>query len=189
MDYNVADVAARIRELREILEISVEDMAEYCGCSCEQYAAVENGEVDFPFSFIQRCAKKLEVDLITLVTGESPHLSYYSIVRKGKGMPIKRRSGFIYYHLAENFKGKMCEPLYVTAPFKPEEQDAPIALSAHEGQEFDYILKGKLKVAIENHIEVLEEGDSIIYDSSHGHGMIAVGGEECVFLAITIKKS
>lgn len=188
MDHNVTDIAARIKEMREILEIPTEEMAEYCECSVEQYEAVERGEVDVPFSFIQRCSKKLGVDLITLITGESPHLSYYSIVRNGRGMPIKRRSGFTYFHLAENFKGKMCEPLYVTAPYKEEEQDAPIALSAHEGQEFDYILKGKLKIAIENHIEVLEEGDSIIFDSSCGHGMIAIGGEECVFLAVTIKR-
>lgn len=187
MEYNLADVAARIQDMREILEITEEDMAAYCGCTVEKYREIEKGEVDVPFSFIQRCAKKLDVDLITLVTGESPHLSYYSIVRKGMGMPIKRRSGFTYFHLAENFKDKMCEPLYVTAPYKEEEQNAPIALSAHEGQEFDYVLKGQLKVAIENHIEILEEGDSIIYDSSHGHGMIAVGGKECVFLAITIK--
>ena len=148
MEYNYADIARRIRELRDIQEFTPEEVAEYCDCSVEQYLKIENGEIDFPFSFIQRCSKKLGVDLITLVSGESPRLKNYSVVRNGNGMPIKRRSGFIYYHLAENFKDKMCEPLYGTAPYKEEEQNAPIALSAHEGQEFDYVLKGKLKIQI-----------------------------------------
>ena len=73
------------------------------------------------------------------------------------------------------------------APYLPEEQDQPIHLSFHEGQEFDYILKGSLKVAMEDKIEVLGEGDAIYYDSGHGHGMIATGGEECVFLAVVLK--
>ena len=50
------------------------------------------------------------------------------------------------------------------------------------------ILKGSLKVAMEDHIEVLREGDAIYYDSGHGHGMIAAGGEECVFLAVVLKR-
>lgn len=85
-------------------------------------------------------------------------------------------------------KGKLCEPFLVTAPYKAEEQNAPIHLSTHEGQEFDFILKGTLKAQFEEHTEILHEGDSVLYDSSHGHGMIATNGEECVFLAIILKK-
>jgi len=40
---------------------------------------------------------------------------------------------------------------------------------------------------MEGHTEYLHEGDAIYYDSGHGHGMIATGGEECVFLAIVMK--
>lgn len=101
---------------------------------------------------------------------------------------MKRRSGFNYYHLGYRFKDKLCEPFLVTAPFSQEEQDKPITLSTHEGQEFDYILKGSLKVAFEDHTEVLNEGDSVLYNSAHGHGMIATNGEDCAFLAIILKK-
>lgn len=101
---------------------------------------------------------------------------------------MKRRSGFNYYHLGYRFKGKLCEPFLVTAPFSQAEQDKPIALSTHEGQEFNYIVKGSLKITLEEHTEVLHEGDSVLYDSSHGHGMIATDGEDCVFLAVILKK-
>lgn len=187
-EIRIAEIAERIRTLREIMDFTVEEMAETVSCTVEEYEAAERGESDFSFTFLFKCADKFGVDMIEILTGENPHLSFYSIVRKGEGLPIKRRSGFNYYHLCSNLKDKYCEPFLVTAPYKPEEQDAPIHLSVHEGQEFDYILKGTLKVQFEEHTEILREGDCVLYDSSHGHGMIATDGEECIFLAIILKK-
>jgi quercetin dioxygenase-like cupin family protein len=128
------------------------------------------------------------VDIVELLTGENPHLSFYSIVRKGDGLDIKRREGFKYEHLGYRFKSKIAEPFLVTAPYMEEEQNKPIELSTHEGQEFDFILKGTMKAQMENHVEILHEGDSMYYNSGRGHGMIATGGEECVFLAVVLRK-
>ena len=72
--------------------------------------------------------------MIEILTGENPHLLFYSVVRKGEGLPIKRRSGFDYYHLAPYLKGKFCEPFLVTAPYKAEEQEKPIELSTTRGR-------------------------------------------------------
>lgn len=127
--------------------------------------------------------------MIELLTGDNPRLSFYSIVRKGEGLPMKRRTGFSYSHLGYRFKDKYCEPFLVTAPYSDEDQDKPITLSTHEGQEFDYIISGSLKVAFEDHLEILNAGDAVLYNSAHGHGMIATGGEDCVFLAIILKKT
>lgn len=187
MEAQLAEIAQRIRTLREILEISAEDMAEKTGVSVEEYCRLESGENDFSFTFLYECAQAFGVDLMELVTGEQPRLSFYSIVRKGTGLPIKRRKGFTYQHLAYLFKDKVAEPFLVTAPFSQEEQDQPIHLSYHKGQEFDLVLKGSLKCAMEDHIEILHEGDAIYYDSGKGHGMVATDGEECTFLAVVLK--
>ena len=184
----ITEIAQRIRTLREICEFSVQEMAETVGCSQEEYTLAESGKTDFSFTFIYKCAEKFGVDMVELLTGDNPHLSFYSIVRSREGLPMKRRSGFNYYHLASHFKNKLCEPFLVTAPFAEEEKDKPIALSTHEGQEFDFIVKGSLKIRLEDHVEILNEGDSVLYDSSHGHGMIAANDTECVFLAIILKK-
>jgi len=184
----IKEIAQRIRTLRDICEFSVSDMAAAVGCTVQEYELAESGNTDFSFTFIYKCAEKFGVDMIELLTGDNPHLSFYSIVRNGDGLPMKRRSGFNYYHLGYRFKDKLCEPFLVTAPFSQEEQDKPIQLSNHEGQEFDFIVKGSLKIRLEDHIEVLKEGDSVLYDSSHGHGMIATNGDDCVFLAIILKK-
>lgn len=187
MEDRITEIAQRIYTLREIMELDIEEMARVTDTTPEQYRALENGEADFSFTFLYKCAERFGVDLVELITGDAPKLQFYSIVRRGKGLPIRRREGFTYNHIAYRFGHKLCEPFLVTAPYIPEEQEQPIHLSRHEGQEFDYVLKGSLKVAMENHIEVLGEGDAIYYDSGHGHGMIATGGEECVFLAIVLK--
>ena len=181
------EIAQRIRTLREIMEIPVAEMARETGMTAEEYMECEEGKNDFSFTFLYNCAQLFGVDMIELLTGERPHLSFYSIVRKGTGLKINRRKGFTYQHLAYRFSGKTAEPFLVTAPYIEEEQNQPIHLSSHEGQEFDFVLKGQLKVRMEDHEEYLEAGDAIYYDSGHGHGMIATGGEECLFLAIVMK--
>lgn len=186
MSDQILEIARRIRELREIMGISVGEMAERLGMAAEEYTPHETGEEDFSFTFLYKCAGIFGIDIVELLTGENPKLSFYTIVRGSKGLPMKRRAGFTYNHLAYRFKNKLAEPFLVRAPYSEEEQDRPIHLSFHRGQEFDFVLQGSLKVAMEDHIEYLNEGDAIYYDSGHGHGMIATGGGECVFLAVVI---
>jgi mannose-6-phosphate isomerase-like protein (cupin superfamily) len=188
METIISEIAQRIKGLRELLEISEEEMAGVTDVKIEEYRDYENGINDFPFTFLMKCAMRFGIDIIELMTGENPRLSFYTIVRSGKGLPIERRSGFKYRHLAFHIKNKLSEPFLVTAPYSEEEQKKPIKYSVHEGQEFDYIISGSLKLDLDGHIEVLNEGDSIYYDSGHRHGMVAANGKDCDFLAIVIKK-
>lgn len=187
MEPNIKEVAGRIRSLREDLDLTMQEMADATGLSVAAYAAQESGDNDLSFTFLYRCANRFGVDVIELLTGENPHLTGYSLTRAQDGLSIKRRAGFEYLHKAPHFRNKLAEPFLVTAPFLPEEQDEPIHLSSHKGQELDYVISGKLRFAYEGHIEELEPGDMVMYDSGRGHGMIAVGGEPCVFLAIVLR--
>lgn len=188
METRITEIAQRIRALREIMGFSEEEVAEAVGISVEDYRILEAGATDFSVTVLGNCAEKFGVDLIELMTGENPHLSRCSIVRKGKGLQVNRREGFTYEHMAYSFKNKIAEPFVVTAPYQEEEQEKPIHLSTHEGQEMDFILSGQLKVVVGDQIEVLNPGDVAYYDSSKPHGMIAVGGEDCVFLAVVMKQ-
>ncbi len=187
MNYSIKEVAERLKALREIVGISAEEMSRRTDTSPEDYALIEQGEKDFSVTFVYKCAEILGVDIIELLTGDNPKLKRYCVVRKGTGLPVKRREGFEYQHLAYLFKDKKIEPFLVIAPYSEEEQEKPISLSVHEGQEYDYILSGSLKTVIDGKIKVLNAGDSIIYDSSAPHGMIAANGAKCEFLAILIK--
>lgn len=187
MEPNMKEVANRIQALREDIGISVEDMAKATGRSVDEYARQEEGEQELSFTFLYKCADKLGVDVVELLTGENPHLSGYSLMRAADGLSIKRRAGFEYLHKAPHFKNKLAEPFLVTAPYLEEEQGTPIHLSYHAGQELDYIISGRMRFAYEDHVEELGAGDTLLYDSGRGHGMIAIGGEPCVFLAIVMK--
>ena len=185
MDNQLKQIGRRIQETRQVLNISVAEMAKVTGVSEEEYLQHEDGSKDSSFTFLYHCAERFGIDISDLVTGISPHLSFYELTRMGGGMPIKRRKGFDYRHLASLLKNRLIEPFVVTA--RPEDENAPIPLSTHAGFEFDYILKGTLKVQLDGKTEVLREGDSITYDSSHPHGMTAIGNTDCEFLAIVTK--
>ncbi|MBP5605097.1 MAG: cupin domain-containing protein, partial [Ruminiclostridium sp.] len=150
----------------------------------QEYIAYDTGAKDLSHSVLNSCAEAMGIERIELLTGSSPTLRTYSLVRKGEGLPIERRIGFTYQHMAYLFKNKKIEPIMVHAPFEPD-LSKPIAMSVHEGQEMNFIIKGKLKFVIGNNTEILNEGDCIYYDSSNPHGMIAIDGE-CDFLAILI---
>lgn len=184
----ILEIAQRIKGLRLILEIKPEEMAAVCDVSIEQYNNFESGKSDFSFTFLYKCANRFGVDITELISGQTPKLSHYSIVRKDKGLPIERRAGFSYQHLGYLLKNRQSEPFKVLAKYSEVEQDKPLALSAHNGQELNFILKGSLKFQLQNHIEILNEGDTVYYDSSLKHGMIATNGQDCEFLAIVFKQ-
>ena len=183
----LAEVAERIRTMREITGLSEGEMAKCTGVPLEEYQQCEAGEKDFSFTFIYKCAQRFGIDPTDLIKGVSPTLSSYTVNRKGDGLPITRRQGFKYLNMAPLFKNKTAEPFFVTMPYEEAQQKVAIKLSTHVGQELDIILKGAMKVQVGNHIEVLHEGDSIYYNSATPHGMIATEGAECQFYAIVMK--
>jgi len=186
MENNIAQVAQRVKGLRQILDIPAEEMARVAGVALAEYLSCEAGERDFSFTFLFKCAQRFGVDISELVTGDSPKLQSYTVVRSGGGMPIERRQGFFYRHLAYLLRGRMAEPFLVTAKYSEAEQTAPIRMSTHLGQEFDYVLSGRLKFQIDGHTEVLNPGDCVYYNSATEHGMIAADGADCRFLAVVI---
>ena len=185
----IQEMAGRIRELREITGISREEMVKKTDVSLEEYIACEGGESDLNFAFIYRCALAFGVDVTDIIQGSSPKLKGYVVTRNGEGQRIEQAHGMVYYNMASSFKNRIAAPLYVHTIYDPEAQYRDIELTTHEGQEFDLVIKGSLKVQVGEHTEVLNEGDTIYYDSSTPHGMIAVGGQDCIFYAIVLNPS
>ncbi len=185
---NRYEVANRIRSLREDNDFSIEEMAEATGRSAQEYAARESGTMDLTFTFVYKCANKLGVDVVELLTGESPRLRRYEVVRAGEGLPLERNTDFHYLHKAPHFRNRLGETFLVDVPYQRESQHEPIHLSFHEGQEMDYVLKGRLRFRFEgDRFEEVGPGDTLYYDSGRGHGMIAIDGEDAQILAVVFK--
>ena len=180
------EVAKRIREMREICDITETDMAKKTEVSLEDYKAYENGELDFPFTFIHKCSLAFGIGITDLLEGQSAHLSSYTVTRKGQGQETAKEDGIEIQNLAPLFRKKIAEPYWVRYEYSEELQSKPIHLTKHSGQEFDFVMSGRLKVQIGENVEYLSEGDSIYYNSSTPHGMIAVDGRDCLFVAVVL---
>ena len=178
------DVALRIREMREIVGYSIPQMAEKTEISVELYREYESGKVDLPFTFLHNCAKLFGLELSELLEGRSAKLSGYTVTRNGKGMVTASEDGITIQDMAPMFRKKLATPYWVTYEYDETLQDKPIHTTTHAGQEFDLVIKGAMRIRIGDNEEVLREGDSIFYKSSTPHGMIAIDGEDCVFLSM-----
>ncbi len=186
LDIKIKEMAGRIKELREIEGLSIEQMAIKTDVSKEEYISCEKGESDLNFAFIYRCANALNVNVTDIIDGVSPKLKSYTVTRCGQGQQIANAHGMTYYNLAYAFQKRIAEPLYVRSTFRADAQEREIELTTHAGQECDIVVDGYLKVQIGEHIEVLGAGDSIYFDSNTPHGMIATNGRDCVFYAIVL---
>ncbi len=182
----LAEIAVRIKEMRDIMGFTVAQMAEKTEVDEALYNEYEQGKTDLPFSFIHKCALAFGIDITELIEGHTAKLSSYTITRKGQGQETAKEDGIEIRHMAPMFRKKIAEPYFVKYEYKEELLDKPIHLSKHSGQEFDYVLSGRLKVQIGDNVEYLSEGDSIYYNSSTPHGMIAVDGKECLFVAVVL---
>jgi len=183
MNEQLKDIGLRLRCLREDLEVDAVEMAQKLGVDIDTYNAYENGDMDFSFSLIYNAAEILGVDVLELISGSTPSLNMCCMVKRGKGYSVKREHEYDYKHLAFTFRNKKAEPFLVT--INPDDE-TPV-LKDHEGQEFNYVLSGKLRLYIGDISYELSKGDSVYFDSSYPHAQVALGDKEAQFIAVVIK--
>ena len=186
LNFKIQEMAHRIRELREIENYTIAEMAMKTGVSEQEYIDCEMGRSDLNFAFLYRCALTFGVDVSEIIEGSRPNLNSFTVTRRGEGQRIEEAHDMIYYNLAASFRNRIAEPLYVHAEYSPEADHSDIKLTSHQGQELDIVIEGQLKVQVGEHISVLNPGDSIYYDSGTPHGMTASGGKDCLFYAIVL---
>ena len=97
-------IANRIKEMRDILGYSPEQMAEKTEVTAEEYLQYETGKVDLPFTFLHKCSIALGIQLTELLEGSAAHLSSYTVTRKGKGENTAEEDGISIQNMAPNFK-------------------------------------------------------------------------------------
>jgi len=183
MEEQIKQIADRLRGMREVLEISDIEAATTCAITRKQYLNYESGEVDIPVSILHRMSQMYNFDLTALLTGEEPHMRSYTLTRKDKGAGVDRRKDYKYQALAGNFLNRKADPFIVVV--EPKEGTS-VSFNSHPGQEFNYMIEGKLNFFIGSKEMVLEPGDSIYFDSGLPHGMLALENKTAKFLAIIL---
>ena len=176
------DIAARLKERRKLEGKLPADLAAALGVADEVYLQYESGETDIPASTLHEAARALNADLTELLAGEEPRMKIFSVTRKGGGIRVERRKDYQYRNLAANFAGRRADVFEVTVP--PDAGESGGHANSHPGQEFNYMLEGRMLVRIHGNEMVLETGDSIFFDSAYGHSMQALDGKPARFLAM-----
>ena len=179
-EYN-KDIGNRIRELRELSDITIKEIAEELNIKEETYIQYENAEVDIPASFLYELAHIFKVDLGLLLTGEESRMSIFDVTRANKGVSVDRRKEYTHENLCSNFIHKKAETFLVVVD--PQKNPVP-SLNSHPGQEFNYVLEGTVAVKIKDNEHILEAGDSIYFNPALPHGQRAVGGKQAKFLTV-----
>lgn len=180
----VKQIGLRLKGLREALDMSEEDFAASCDIPLDSYKAYETGEQDMTISVLKSISEKYNVDISVLMFDDEPRMSSYFLTRKGKGLSIKRVEMYKYQTLAGGFNNRKAEVFEVTV--EPKVAQLPLHLSSHGGQEFNMILEGKMLFQIDGKDLILNEGDSIFYDSNKPHGMQPLDDKRVRFLAVVL---
>jgi len=184
MTEQLIDIGTRLAGLRQIQGYSEADFARRMEITDKDLAAYEKGERDFSFSFLYKAAQVLGVDIMDLMSGDSPRLSTCCLVRAGGGYAVDRLAAYSYKHLAFTFRDKLSEPFMVTTA--PSDNGAPPELHTHQGQELEYMVSGRTRFFLGDVTYDLEPGDSVYFNASIPHATMALDGKPATFLAVVI---
>lgn len=185
MDEQLKQLGERLRGLRDVLNIPVSDVADTIGIDAEKYERIERGELDITISNLMKIAHKYGMSAEELMFAESAHMKTYSVVRKGQGIAVERSNAYNYRSLVSGFRNHKADVFIVTV--EPIPTAKIIYKSSHAGQEFNYILEGKLTFYIGKKVIELNEGDSIYLDATVPHGMLAIGDKAARILTFSVE--
>jgi transcriptional regulator with XRE-family HTH domain len=176
-------IAEIIKQVRLDNQMSLEQLAKLTGLTKGYLSKIENSEKAPPFSTLKKIANSLNIDIGRLVSGDSeaPKDMKLCIVRADEGKTIATKGTLYGYHyeaLAYKKLGKNMEPYLILPAFNEK------AVFAHEGEEFMYIIEGTHEFIYGDEKYVLEQGDSIYFDSSVPHSGRSIGEKRAKVLAV-----
>ncbi len=183
MEQAYKEIAPRLAGLREAMGMSPEEMAKKVDVPASTVLLYEEGNTEIPVSYLYSIAQTCDVDLTVLISGTEARLSNYSMVKKGEGLAVERRKDYDYKNLAYRFTGRRMEPFLIRVPARDE---STMHCVSHPGQEFIYMLQGRLEVSLDGNPMILEPGDSFYFSSHTPHALRALDGKDAEFLDVII---
>lgn len=180
MEDEIREIAARIKELREVCGYSREDLARELKIEYDTYVSYEESGLDIPIGVLYQISKKFGVDLSEILTGKAARLTTYHVVRGGDGQVIDRFPGYYFKDLAFRFTKKIMQPLLVTI----DPSDKPAELVTHNGEEFNYIIEGTIILTIGDKEIALNAGDSCYFNPQIPHGQKCGSDKPASFLTM-----
>lgn len=168
------ELGKKIRSLRKELGKSLEDLAKEAGLSIGLLSQIERDITGPSVESLWKIAKALNVSMNYFFDNYEEN---NPVVRKNERKQLKLPNSNVTYELLSPNLNRKIEFLIVKIePGQCNKKE----LIAHEGEECGYVIKGKLKIKWGDKEYILEEGDSIYFDSTVPHRFINIGDEECI---------
>ena len=182
-------VGSKIKGIRETKNLSLEEVSESCGLTVEQIEAIESGQTMPSLGPLIKIARALGVRLGTFMDDND---AIGPVVCRAKDCEADNSISFSngatdarkhmeYHPLAQQKAGRHMEPFIID--INPEENQE-FQLSAHEGEEFIYVMQGEIEIVYGKETYTLTEGDSIFYDSIVKHHVHGAPGKSAKILAV-----
>ena len=189
MPNNNTFVGSKIKGIRESKNLTIEEIAESSGLSVEQISSIENDQNRPSLGPLIKIARALGVRLGTFmddndalgpVVCRAEDRERDSSISFSNGATDARKH-MEYHPLAQQKAGRHMEPFIID--INPSEQQE-FKLSAHEGEEFIYVMDGEVEIEYGKEKYMLKEGDSIFYDSIVKHHVHGAPGKSAKILAV-----
>lgn len=163
-------VGAAIRELRQKHGLTIAQVADQADISRGMVSKIENGQTSAGMDTLARIARALGVSMSMLFSKYDATAASAQHIKKGAGMEVVRRgtkSGHTYHLLAyDQGPVKVFEPFLITI----EDDSQRYPTFEHPGNEFIYMLEGRIEYRCGQETYVLEPGDSLSFQGEVPHG-------------------
>jgi transcriptional regulator with XRE-family HTH domain len=160
-------IPKRIRQMRLERNLTQSQLAEAIGVTKGYISMIENGDSAPSVGKLIALAQAFKVDLNAFFQTENPEV-FVTVTKKNERAPVARETGMLvtYEHLALTFPKRAFETYVIKTPHATKMHSRA---SHHKGQEMLFVLRGKMDYNVNGHSYILEEGDSIHYNSSYPH--------------------
>lgn len=175
---------SRIRALRLLQKLTLKDVAGQCGFTVSLLSKIECGKSSPPVATLTRIAAALGVSLSDLL--ESPH-SHATVMTQNAKLRLKPASvsdkGYSFHLLAAERADKLMQPIIFVA----RRGKIRAGRLSHRGEEFIYILQGRLRYSVSEVSYILGPGDSLYFNAEETHDLEPLT-DEVRYLAVLTQR-
>jgi transcriptional regulator with XRE-family HTH domain len=176
-------ICNNIRKLRKQNNFTLEKLSKMTDLTKGYLSKIERSEKAPPYSTLNKIAGAMGLEVTNILRKDIKQLDDVRIVfqKKDEGGIIKATSqlaGYDYEILGVNKPGKNMEPFIIYSPFDIKK------MYSHEGEEFIYILEGKLEFLYGEKTIIMEPGDNVYFDSCVPHSGKSIGKKKAKLLVI-----
>lgn len=179
-------IGAGIKRYRQKRKWPLKTLSERSGVPVSTLSKVENGQMSLKLEKLLRVSNALEIDIMQLVSPAEPEAPVSQVTgrrcltRRGQA-PVSETENTVYEHHAHDFSHRKLSPMVIDLqPGRDPE------LVRHQGEEFIYVLEGRVEALTEFYEPtILEAGDSLYIDSTMAHNVRALDGKPARVLNVS----